>query len=61
MPIKPLSTHRQGPAQMLTILKRDHLVRPVTEILMISQEMVVTLQFIFVGKTWVVFSATGSE
>ena len=32
---------------------------PVTEILMISQEMVVTLQFIFVGKTWVVFNATG--
>ena len=28
------------------ILKRDHLVGPVTEILMISQEMVVTLQFI---------------
>ena len=42
-----------------TTLKRDHLVGPVTEILMISQEMVITLQFIFVGTTWVVFSATG--
>ena len=42
-----------------TTLKRDLLVGPVTEIILISQEAVVTLQFIFVGTTWVVFSATG--
>ena len=38
------------------ILKRDHLLGPVTEILMTGPE---TLQFIFVDMTWVVLSATG--
>ena len=40
------------------ILKRDHPVRLVTEILLTGQEVVVTFQLIFVGTTWVVFSAT---